>query len=166
MSEKRNISKIPAGVALLLGAGALSAASGNAGATNLTHPSALAPVSSLAPNSPGIQLWTENSRIYLSEASGGQRELTLGSGQQKERLVELLQRAGASAPSAAIGLPRILLAGGGGDGFHFTPRRSSERATAISRAKPGTSTETGPAAPPDTNSPIQKTPEGAPARRG
>jgi hypothetical protein len=152
-------------IALLFGVGALSAAGVRAEAgpiDDVKHP----PVpQQSAGNASEMRIWIDGGRIYLSEAGGAACELQLGDTPQARHLSQLLQQEGVVASSPKV-LPRaILLAGGGGDGFHWAPPRqtanSAEPAAAPARtsAKPSTSAQAAtPRAP--------KTPVAAPALRG
>jgi hypothetical protein len=152
-------------IALLFGVGALSAAGVKAEAAPIDdgkHPGV--PQQSTG-NSNEMRIWSDGGRIYLSEAGGAARELQLGDTPQARRLSQLLQQEGAVAGSPKVFPHGILLAGGGGSGFQWSPPRqtanSAEPAAAPGRtsAKPGTSAQ---AVTPDA----PKTPVSVPALRG
>ena len=106
--------RLPSRIALLLGLGALSAASGPAeGATPQRDTASGAGLADLF-------VRTEGGRIYLSENGKGFRELRLGPEEQENVLSRLLERGGATDP-AGIRLHPTLLAGSGGAGFHWAP---------------------------------------------
>ena len=103
-------------LALLLGVGALSATAAEA------TPSDRGKNPVLQSRSGGeLRIWTEGGRIYLAEAGTAARELQFGDTAEAHRLSTLLRRSGGAA--GGIDLDRIILAGGGGCGFDFSPPR-------------------------------------------
>lgn len=104
---------------MLLGAGAISAASTQANTAPLdaAGPPALVPQRSSA-DFRGSWIWRDDSgRILLSEERGGDaRELRLGDTVQARDLKARLERAGATAAAPHFLPHRIILVGGGGEG--------------------------------------------------
>jgi hypothetical protein len=156
-SERRWL-RLPSRVALMLGLGALSAASARAD-TGLDQPGA-----GIAPLAHGDQaslsdllIRTEGGRIYLSEAGGEFQELRLRDMPEAHLLKQLLDSNGAAAGTAGIRLGPTILAGDGGDGFHWPPRGRS-----ATRDKPGPAGSRTPAA----GTPAQPTPPPNPGAPG
>ncbi|MBV8888228.1 MAG: hypothetical protein JO305_01015 [Alphaproteobacteria bacterium] len=105
---------------MLLGIGALSALSASAEATPIdgnVQPRE-EPQQNVAASGEML-IWCEGERIYLSESGGAARELGLGATAEAHDLRQLLERAGATGAAAGVRLDRLILAGGGGEGFHW-----------------------------------------------
>jgi hypothetical protein len=112
--------RLPSRIALLLGLGALSAAGAAAGAAE----PAADPTNSPASEKDGLNLAklmirSEGGRIYLSEGNGAFKALRLADTPEAQLLKEIVEREGASP--APIRLKSTILAGSGGDGFHWAP---------------------------------------------
>ena len=125
--------RLPSRIALLLGLGALSAAGARAD-TGLDRPGAgnAPPVQGDQATAGGLLIRTEGDRIYLSEAGGQFQELRLRDMPEAHLLKQLLDRNGAATGAAGIRLDPMILAGNGGDGFHWAPGRGP-----ATRDKPG-----------------------------
>jgi hypothetical protein len=112
--------RLPSRIGLLAGIGALSAAGARADV-----PTAVP--ASHAPDFGELSIRAEAERIYVSEGGQEFREFDLGDTADAHRLRELL----AGTEGAAIPLPAMILAGSGGEGFHWTAPSGTE-----STAKP------------------------------
>jgi hypothetical protein len=130
----------PSRVALLLGIGALSAAGAEAAPNNQNEP----PQTSDNLFSE-LRVWSEDGRVYLAEAGAAARELQLGDTAEARRLRTLLERH--SGSQGGIRLDRMILAGGGGCGFDFSPpgqsadparRTDAPASSALKRSSDGT----------------------------
>ena len=107
--------------ALVLGLGALAAAGGRADAGPDQRDAGVAPSVQGKPEGPReMRIRIDGARIFLSEGGGDFRELALGDEVHAQRLKALLaQNAGATGPKG-IRLDQMLLAGAGGEGFHWS----------------------------------------------
>ena len=113
---------LPSRIALLLGIGAISAApSAQAQPTPVDQEKQLAPVPQQSVKTFGeMRLWSDGGRIYLSESGGKARELPLGDTSEARHLRRLLENNGAVADAPQLLQHRIILVGGGGNGFHWS----------------------------------------------
>jgi hypothetical protein len=122
---------LPSRIAVLLGIGAISAAaSGQAEARPVDLENRLAGVPQQSVKRFGeMHVWSDGGRIYLSESGGAARELPLGDTAEARHLRQLLERDGAVAGAPQVLQHRIILVGGGGNGFHWSPgaRQGSDR---------------------------------------
>ena len=117
-SVARKLNGLPSRIALLIGIGALSVGAAKA------HAPATTPLPSSATERSGeLCLWSQGEAVYMAEQDGTARRLPLGDTAEAHRLRELLQRHSATDAQTGIRLDRMLLAGSGGDGFHWTPPR-------------------------------------------
>jgi hypothetical protein len=120
---------LPSRIALLLGIGASSAVGARADAPPFDP--AKTPSQVLRPGAASaaeLRIWSVGGTIYLAEPGRGVRELALGDTAEARRLRALLQQHGATDFRASVRLDRTLLAGGGGDGFHWSPPGRSANA--------------------------------------
>jgi hypothetical protein len=112
--------RLPSRIALLLGLGALS----------VTGAAACAPEPAADPTTPpasekdrlnfaDLVIKSEGGRISLSEGSGAFKALRLADTAEAQLLKEILARQGATP--TALRLKSTILAGAGGDGFHWAP---------------------------------------------
>jgi hypothetical protein len=154
-SSMRNWLRLPSRIALLLGLGALSAAGARAD-TGAGHGPARVPQQSVKTFG-DLLIWSEGERIYVAEAGKEAQELALGDNPETDRLRQLLERDGATAESPRALRDRIILVGGGGDGFHWGPVPQSD-----SRDKTNRSAARAAGKPPD---PGRTTPVGQAAAR-
>ena len=140
--------RLPSRIALMLGVGALSAASAEAAVAEAHLDKGLMRVpQQSAKNFGELRIWTEGGRIYLSEGDRDAQQLRLADTPEAHLLQQLLDRDGAAAASPKILHNRIILVGGGGDGFHWAPAGKADnpenakapaKTTASSkRAEPG-----------------------------
>jgi hypothetical protein len=150
--------RLPSQVALLLGLGALSAAGARAD-TGLDQPGAgPAPLARGDQASAGeVLIRTEGGRIYLSERGGEFQELRLGNIPEAHLLKQLLDGVDAAAGSTGIRLSPVILAGNGGEGFHWPPG-----GRAAKRDQPGPAGSTPAAGTPAPPAPAQN--PGAPGK--
>jgi len=120
-------------IALLFGIGALSAAGAKAEATPVDEGKQPTRVPQQSAKSFGeMRIWSDNGRIYLSESRGEARELVLSDTAEARHLRQLLQRDGAVADAPQVLQHRIILVGGGGEGFHWAPpQQTTNPATTV-----------------------------------
>lgn len=118
---------LPSRAALVLGIGAISvAASGPADATSVEQGRELTRVPQQSVKTFGeLRVWSDGGRIYLSESGGEARELPLGDTAEARHLRRLLERDGAVADAPQVLQHRIILVGGGGNGFHWAPAENT-----------------------------------------
>jgi hypothetical protein len=111
--------RLPSRVALLLGLSALSTTGVQA---DTRQPSSGGPEAlsqeRLAPDQ--LRLWSDGKRLYVSE--GGATEIIdLRDSPEARHLHHLLQEQATTRASDGMHFDRMILAGGGGDGFHWAP---------------------------------------------
>src|SRR5690348_13363083 len=112
----RRLLHLPSRIALILGLGALSTTGAQADAPAAGRDAAAAPEARGE-----LMIRTAGGKIYLSEAGRGFREVPLGDTAEARRLRQLLEDSGAAAGPDGLRLTPMLLAGGGGAGFHWAP---------------------------------------------
>ncbi len=112
---------LPSRLALLLGVGALSAGSARADAAPIDQIQPQGIPQPSAAGSADLRIWSEGGRVHLSDSGAEATELHLGDTAEARHLRQLLERHGATEAGAGIRLDRMILAGGGGDGFHWAP---------------------------------------------
>jgi hypothetical protein len=112
--------RLPSRIALLLGIGALSAAKPDAAEAHVAPDLTRAPQQS-AKTFGELRIWSDDGRVYVAEAGKPARELHLGDTAEARRLRQLLERDGASSEAPRVLVDRMILVGGGGDGFHWAP---------------------------------------------
>jgi len=130
---------LPSRLALLLGVGALSAAGAKAGIAESPPAKDLVRVpQQSAKNFGELRIWSEEGRIYVSEGGRNAEELRLTDTPQARHLRQLLEQDGVGAGSPRLLHSRIILVGGGGDGFHWAPAGKADNP-----AKRGAAAKTG-----------------------
>jgi hypothetical protein len=113
----RRWSRLPSRVALILGVGgAVATAEARA-----DIPQIRPDVNAAATGLRELAIRIEAERIFLSEAGGEFRELPLGDTPEARRLRQLLEANDAAKGPGGVRLSPLLLAGGGGSGFHWNP---------------------------------------------
>jgi hypothetical protein len=110
---------LPSRLALLLGAGALSGTGAQAAAPTDHGKIGLAAMPEPTSGSGDMLVWSEGGRIYLSEPGKQTQELRLGDTAEARSLKRMLEAEDASAASPRVMPRRMLLAGTGGQGFHW-----------------------------------------------
>ncbi len=117
--------RLPSGLALLLGIGSMPNAAAQADIPSGDQPLRVPQqsVKSLGE----LRVWAEDGRVFVSEGGGEPRELLLGDTAEARHLRQLLREGGAVPASPQIVENRIILVGGGGDGFHWAPADRSRQ---------------------------------------
>jgi hypothetical protein len=108
----------PSRITLTLGLGALAAAAPKPAEAEL--PLDRVPQQSVKAFGE-LSIWSEGGDIYVSEPGRRTQKLALGDTPEARRLHRLLGLDGATAASPLVLHDRIILVGGGGDGFHWAP---------------------------------------------
>ena len=118
----KNWLRLPSRIGLLLGFGALSAAGANTqpAEAHLGKEPSRVPQQS-AKQFGELRIWSDAGRIFIAEAGKPAQELPLGDTAEARRLRELLERGGANSDSPRVLLEKMILVGGGGEGFHWAP---------------------------------------------
>src|ERR1700722_6261417 len=120
-SSMRDWLRLPSRIAMLLGLGALSVAGAEAGIGG-SVPSGHdgAPIPQHGAKAFGdLLIWSDQGRIYVSEAGKPAEELHLGATPEADLLRQLLAREGATAAAPQALHDRIILVGAGGAGLHW-----------------------------------------------
>jgi hypothetical protein len=123
LTSMRNRLRLPSRVALLFGLSALSVAGAKASTPDTVRPDndrALAPQQS-AKAVADLLIWRDDGRIYTSEAGKPAEELQLGDTAEAALLGQLLDSQNATPANPYRMRDRIILVGGGGCGFDWTP---------------------------------------------
>lgn len=113
----------PSRIAMLVGAGALSIAvarADTASQASTGDTDARMPQQSSKPFA-DLVIWQESGRIFIAEAGKPPEELRLGNTAEAGLLCQLLEQQGATADKPHTIGDRIILVGGGGCGFDWTP---------------------------------------------
>jgi hypothetical protein len=137
--------RLPSRIALLIGVGALSAAGARADTNQPLSRSGTEPLSTKERAPTQLRIWSDGERLYISEDGDRGQELRLGDTVEARHLRGLLDQYRAAATAEGMRFDRMILAGGGGDGFHWAPAGKTRDAgdTAIfgagarSKPKPG-----------------------------
>jgi hypothetical protein len=141
----------PSRIALLLGLGALATGGARADTGQDTPGAGVAPIAhGDQASTSGLLIRIEGGQVYLSEAGGEFRELRLGDAPEAVLLRQLLERNAASAGTTGIPLHPMILAGNGGDGFHWSPGGRSATRDKSGPAGSSTPAVGGPSARPTT----------------
>jgi hypothetical protein len=140
---------LPSRIALLIGFGALSAAGAKA---DTAQPTMRVPQQS-AKSFGELRIWSDAGRIYVSERGKEAQEIRLGDTPEAQQLREMLERDGAASGSPHVLSDRIILVGGGGTGFSWTPAQRNR--TPVTPAPPAAASFGGvnPGAPAQTTPP-------------
>jgi len=138
---------LPSRLALLMGFGALSAASAEAGLTGISGENMFGSAIGGAAVHPGESAANRGSflriregAIEIAEGSGRFRELRLGDTTEARHLKRLLENNHAARSEAGVRLEPTILAGAGGEGFHWNPIPRNSR----DDARPGRSDKPSP----------------------
>jgi len=116
--------RLPSRAALLLGLSALSTTGVQADTRQPASASGPESLSQERLASDQLRLWSDGERLYVSER-GATEVFDLGDSAEARHLHRLLQEQGTAMASDGMRFDRIILAGGGGDGFHWTPAAKS-----------------------------------------
>jgi hypothetical protein len=119
--------RLPSRVALLLGLGALSASAvqANTAEANVGNEPLRVPQQS-AKSFGELRIWSDGGRLYLVEPGKEAEELHLGDTAEARHLRQLLEHDGAAADAPRVLPHRLILVGGGGDGFHWDRARQPD----------------------------------------
>jgi hypothetical protein len=144
--------RLPSRIALLVGVGTVSAVAAKADTAGADQQFTRVPQQS-AKSFGELLIWSDGGRIYVSESGKPAQELRLGDTAEARHLRQILEREGAAPGSPRVVRDRMILVGGGGEGFHWAPaakadspdRASGSAATGGSAkaTSPGTSLPTG-----------------------
>lgn len=112
-------------MAMMFGVGAISTGGANAHVASIdtSKPSRTPQHSDKAFGE--VRVWSDHGRIYLLETGGTAQQLQLSDTPEAQRLRALLERSGATEVRPQVLQHRIILVGGGGDGFHMPARDTS-----------------------------------------
>jgi hypothetical protein len=124
-STIRGLRGLPSRIALLLGLGAISIASGETAGAGEVHPGhdgIRVPQHSVKTFG-DLLIWSDAGQIYVAEAGRPAEELRLGNTAEADLLRQLLEREGATAATPRALRDSVILVGTGGDGFHFNSAR-------------------------------------------
>jgi hypothetical protein len=121
MSRSRTDLRLPGGIAVLFGIGAVGTSGAATDVSNTTPQN----VATAAVG--GVTVRTEDGRIYLSE-SGRESELRLGPTAERDHLLHLLEPHGPKGVKLHAD-PRLIMSGAGGAGFSLKdlPKFRSEQ---------------------------------------
>ena len=130
LKRLRDRLRLPSRLALLLGLGAVSAATAQAAAPEIntdTMPERVPQQSGKAFGE--LAVWIDDGRVFVSESGKAAEELRIGNTAEAAYLRDLLERSGARATSPAVVPDRIILVGGGGSGIGWVPADRNRPAT-------------------------------------
>lgn len=125
--------RMPSRIALLLGAGAISAAGAQAAVVEGQSGSKVDRVPLQSAKAFGdVLIWVDAGRVYVAEPGRPAEEVRLGDTAEARLLKQMLDAEGASPESPRAVPHRMILAGSGGMGFHH-PSSGAETAPPADR---------------------------------
>jgi hypothetical protein len=130
LSTTRQWLALPSRIAVLLGLSALSTLAAQAKTPALGTPDNLPRADT---GTTGIAIRLEGEQIYLSHDDNDFSSLQLSDTPEDHLLRELLKREGAAQNPAGVMLSPTILAGAGGDGFHWVPINRASGPAQINR---------------------------------
>lgn len=123
----RKCIRLPKGITLMFGIGAISAiGAGSDRASALTSKPVRVPQQSVK-HFGELKIWSDGDRIYLMEHEGVVEEVSLSDTPEARYLRHLLAESGAVATRPQVIQHRIILVGGGGQSVDWPRDRQSDR---------------------------------------